>query len=78
MSNNTARHYTYEETPVRRRAPAPVIPLHPTRQQRLREWARRTLTSETIAEAVLAVTTLVLSGELVFILYQGIHHYRVF
>ncbi len=78
MANNTARYYTYEETPVLRRVPAPVIALHPTRRQRLREWMRSRLTPENIAEAVLAVTTLVLSGELFFILYQGIHHYRVF
>ena len=78
MSNNTVRQYTYEETPLRRRAPAPVILLHPTRRQQVREWARSTLTSENIAEAILAVTTLVLSGELFFILYQGIHQYRVF
>jgi len=78
MSTNTARQYTYEETPAVRRAPAPVIPLRPTRRQRMREWARKTLTPENIAEVILAVTTLVLSGVLFFILYQGVQHYRVF
>ena len=78
MSTNTARQYPYEETLTVRRAPAPVIPLRPTRRHRMRAWARKTLTPENIAEMILAVTTLVLSGELVFILYQGVHHYRVF
>ena len=78
MATNTARQYPYEETRIVRRTLAPVIPLRPTRQQQMREWARKTLTPENIAEMILAVTTLVLSGELVFILYQGIQHYRVF
>ena len=78
MAENTARQYTYEETPTVRRVPAQIIPLHPTMGQQVRTWARSTLTPEGIAEVVLAVTTLVLSGVLVFALYQGVQHYQVF
>jgi hypothetical protein len=78
MSQNTARHYKHEEAPVTRRVPAQVIPLHPTVRQRVRGWARRTLTPEAIAEVVLAVTTLVLAGVLLFALYNGLQHYTVF
>ena len=78
MSQNTARHYEHEEAPVTRRVPAQVIPLHPTVWQRGKVWARRTLTPERIAEVVLAVTTLVLSGVLFFALYRGLQHYTVF
>ena len=77
MSTNTARQYEHEEvTP--RRGPAQGIPLHPTVRQRVREWARRTLTPEAIAEVILAVTTLVLSGVLFFALYHGLQNYRIF
>ena len=77
MSANTARQFEHEEvTP--RRVPAQVIPLHPTVRQRGRGWARRTLTPEAIAEVVLAVTTLVLSGVLCFALYNGLQHYTIF
>jgi hypothetical protein len=78
MSQNTARHYKHEEAPVIRRVPAQVIPLHPTVRQRVRGWARRTLTPERVAEVVLAVTTLVLSGVLFFALYQGLQQYTIF
>ena len=78
MSANTARQYEHEEAPAIRRVPAQVIPLHPTVRQRVREWARRTLTPEAIAEVVLAVTTLVLAGVLLFALYNGLQHYTVF
>jgi len=77
MSTNTARQYKHDEvTP--RRVPAQVIPLHPTVRQRVRVRARRTLTPEAIAEVVLAVTTLVLSGVLFFALYHGLQNYMVF
>ena len=77
MSANTARQYEHEEgTP--RRVPAQVIPLHPTVWQRVQVWARSTLTPEPIAEVVLAVTTLVLSGVLFFALYHGLQNYMVF
>ena len=77
MSANTARQYEHEEvTP--RRVPAQVIPLHPTVRQRVRGWAQRTLTPEVIADVVLAVTTLVLSGVLFFALYHGLQHYTIF
>ena len=77
MSAHTARQYEHEEvTP--RRVPAQVIPLHPTMQQRVRGWVRSTLTPEAIAEVVLAVTTLVLSGVLFFALYHGLQNYMVF
>ncbi len=78
MSENTARQYEHEEAPATRRVPAQVIPLHPTVQQRVREWARRTLTPEAIADVVLVVTTLVLSGVLFFALYHGLQNYMVF
>jgi hypothetical protein len=78
MSENTARQYAHEEAPVTRRVPAQVIPLHPTVRQRVRGWARRTLTPERVAEVVLAVTTLVLSGVLFFALYQGLQQYTIF
>jgi hypothetical protein len=78
MSANTARPYEYEEAPTTRRVPAQVIPLHPTVRQRVRGWARRTLTPERVAEVILAVTTLVLSGVLFFALYNGLQHYTVF
>jgi len=77
MSANTARQYAHEEvTP--RRVPAQVIPLHPTVRQRVRTWARRTLTPEAMAEVVLALATLVLSGVLFFALYNGLQHYTIF
>ena len=78
MSANTARQYAHEEAPATRRVPAQVIPLHPTVRQQGRGWARRTLTPEAIAEVVLAVTTLVLSGVLFFALYHGLQNYTVF
>ena len=78
MSQNTARQYEHEEAPATRRVPAQVIPLPPTMWQRVQVWARRTLTPEWIAEVVLAVTTLVLSGVLFFALYRGLQHYTVF
>ena len=78
MSQNTARQYEYEEAPTTRRVPGQVIPLHPTVRQRVRGWARRTLTPERVAEVVLAVTTLVLSGVLFFALYQGLQQYTIF
>ena len=78
MSETTARQYKYQETPATRRVPAQVIPLRPTRRQRVREWARRTLIPERMAEVSLAVTTLVLSGVLLFALYHGLQNYRVF
>ena len=78
MSQNTARQYEHEEAPATRRVPAQVIPLHPTIRQRVQVWARSTLTPERIAEVVLAVTTLVLSGVLFFALYRGLQHYTVF
>jgi negative regulator of sigma E activity len=78
MSANTAWQYEHKEAPATPRVPAQVIPLHPTVWQRVREWARRTLTPEAIAEVVLAVTTLVLSGVLFFALYHGLQNYTVF
>ena len=78
MSQNTARHYEHEEAPVTRRVPAQVIPLRPTVWQRVQVWARRTLTPERVAEVVLAVTTLVLSGVLFFALFHGLQNYTVF
>ncbi len=78
MSQNTARHYEHEEAPVTRRVPAQVIPLHPTVRQRVQVWARSTLTPEAIADVVLAVTTLVLSGVLFFALYHGLQNYTIF
>ena len=78
MSANTARQYEYEEAPTTRRVPGQVIPLHPTVRQQGRGWARRTLTPEAIADVVLAVTTLVLSGVLFFALYNGLQHYTIF
>ena len=78
MSENTARQYEHEEAPVTGRVPAQVIPLHPTVRQRVQVWARRTLTPEAIADVVLAVTTLVLSGVLFFALYHGLQNYMVF
>ena len=78
MSANTARQYEYEEAPTTRRVRGQVIPLHPTVRQRVRGWARRTLTPERVAEVVLAVTTLVLSGVLFFALYHGVQHYMIF
>ena len=78
MSANTARQYKYEEVPTTRRVPAQVIPLHPTVWQRVQVWARRTLTPEAIADVVLAVTTLVLSGVLFFALYHGLQNYTIF
>ena len=77
MFANAARHYNHAQvTP--RRFPAQVIPLHPTVRQQVGKWARRTLTPEASAEAVLAVTTLVLSGVLLFAVYNGLQHYPVF
>jgi hypothetical protein len=78
MSENTARQYEHEEIPAPRRVPAQIIPLHPTARQRVRAWARRTLTPEAIADVVLVVTTLVLSGVLFFALYHGLQNYTVF
>ena len=78
MSTNTLRQYEHEEAPAPRRGLAQVIPLHPTVWQRVRAWARRTLTPEAIAEVVLAVTTLVLLGVLFFALYHGLQNYTVF
>ena len=78
MSENTARQYEHEEVPAIRRVPAQVIPLHPTMRQRVRGWVRSTLTPEAIADVVLAVTTLVLSGVLFFALYHGLQNYMVF
>jgi len=78
MSENTARQYEHEEAPVTRRVPAQVIPLHPTVRQRVQVWARSTLTPEGIAEVVLAVTTLILSGVLFFALYHGLQNYTIF
>lgn len=78
MSQNTARQYEHEEAPATRRGPAQVIPLYPTVRQRVQVWARRTLTPEAIADVVLAVTTLVLSGVLFFALYRGLQQYTVF
>jgi hypothetical protein len=78
MSQNTARQYEYEEALATRRGSVQVIPLHPTVRQRVRVWVRSTLTPEAIADVVLAVTTLVLSGVLFFALYQGLQHYTVF
>jgi hypothetical protein len=77
MSKNTARRYEHEANRATRRIPAQVIPLHPTVWQRGKAWARRTLTPEAIAEVVLAVTTLILSGVLCFVLYHGLQHYTV-
>ena len=78
MSQNTARHYEHEEAPVTRKVPTQVIPLHPTVRQRGKVWARRMVTPEAIADVVLAVTTLVLSGVLFFALYHGLQNYRIF
>jgi hypothetical protein len=78
MFENTARRYEPEAAPATRRVPARVIPLHPTVRQRVRDWARRTLTPEVIADVVLVVTTLVLSGVLGFVLYHGLQNYTVF
>jgi hypothetical protein len=46
--------------------------------QWVRALARSTLTPEGITEVVLAVTTLVLSGVLFFVLYHGLQNYMVF
>ena len=78
MSANTARKYEPEAAPVTRRVSAQVIPLHPTGRQQTKAWAQRTLTPEQIAEVVLAVTTLVLTGGLFFALYRGLQNYLVF
>jgi hypothetical protein len=77
MSTNTARQYEPEAVQTPRRGPAQVIPLHPTRWQRGQTWVRSALTPEEIAEVVLAVTTLILSGVLFFALYQGLQHYTI-
>ena len=78
MSENTARRYEPEAAPAARQVPARVIPLHPTVRQQVRDWARRTLTPEAIADVVLVVTTLALSGVLGFVLYHGLQNYTVF
>jgi predicted HAD superfamily Cof-like phosphohydrolase len=77
MSTNTARQYKPAEVQTPHRVPAQVIPLHPTRWQRGKAWARSTLKPEEIAEVILALTTLVLSGVLLFALYQGLQHYTI-
>jgi hypothetical protein len=76
MTENTARQYEQENIPVTPRTPTKVIPLHPTLRQRGKVWPR--LTPEQIADVVLAVTTIALSGVLFLALYRGLQHYMIF
>ena len=78
MTNTVARKLEIQEQPLRPRRQAQVIPLYPSLSDRVRDWTTRTFTSEQVAEILLAVTTVVLTGVLFFSLYQGLQHYRVF
>jgi len=62
-----------------RTAPVPgrVISLRPSAWERVRTWARSTLTEERIAEPTLVAATLVLLGWLFYCLYHGLQHYTI-
>ena len=78
MTENTARTYDYEDGQAIPKRPAQVIPLYPTVWQRRRAWVRTTLTPERVADIILGVTTLLLSGLIFYVLYHGIQNYRIF
>lgn len=58
-------------------SPRRVIVLHPSAWQRLRGWARSTLTEERIAEPTLVTVTLLLLGWLFYCFYHAMQNYTV-
>lgn len=79
MTENTARKYELEDVQMGPQRPAQIIPLHPTVWQRGRAWGRAaSFTSERVADIVLGVTTLLLSGVLFYVLYHGVQNYQIF
>lgn len=78
MSNNTARQYEQEESRAIPRGPAQVIPLRPTVRPQGKGQERSVSAQERVAEAVLAVMTIGLSGLLFLALYNGLQNYMVF
>jgi hypothetical protein len=78
MYGNTARQYEQEDTRATPRVPAQVIPLRPAVGTQGRAQERSVTTQERIAEVVLAVVTIGLSGLLFLALYNGLQNYRVF
>jgi hypothetical protein len=78
MTENTARKYEPEDVQVTPQRSARVIPLYPTVWQRSKAWIRTAFTSERVADIVLVVTTLLLSGLLFYVLYHGVQNYQIF
>ncbi|HJY83271.1 MAG TPA: hypothetical protein VKK81_19580 [Candidatus Binatia bacterium] len=58
-------------------APLRVTTVRPSVWERVRAWAERTLTSETVAEIVLATVTISLTGSLLFSLYRALENYTI-
>jgi len=54
-----------------------VTTVRPSVWERIRVWAERTLTAETVAEIVLATVTVSLTGSLLFGLYRALESYTV-
>ena len=58
-------------------APLRVTTVRPSVWARVRVWTERTLTSETVAEIVLATATFSLTGTLLFSLYRALENYTI-
>ncbi|MBI3301402.1 MAG: hypothetical protein HYZ72_04895 [Deltaproteobacteria bacterium] len=57
--------------------PLRVIVVHPSVWKRVRAWARRTLTEETVAEFVLGTATIFLTVCLFVGLARALEHYTI-
>ena len=58
-------------------APLRVTTMRPSLWERVRAWAERALTSETVAEIVLATVTVSLTESLLFSLYRALETYTI-
>jgi len=51
--------------------------MRPSLWERVKAWAEMTLTSETVAEIVLATVSVSLTGSLPFSLYRALENYTI-
>ena len=58
-------------------SPLRVTAIHPSMQKRLRAWANRTLTEETVAEAALVTASISLMVWLFVGLARALEHYTI-
>lgn len=77
MQNSAARKLETVEGYKIPAAPTRVISLRPSVWERVRAWAKRTLTEEKIAAPAIVTATLFLWGLFFFWFYQAMQNYTI-